>query len=155
MEGDQRRPDAATRSQKLPVMGKVWGPDAVAKNVSTSFYGNIVALTESPKKEGLIFVGTDDGLIQVTSDGGQSWTKYEKFAGVPDMTYVSRLAASSHDANVVYAAFDNHKNEDFKPYLLKSTDAGKTWSSIAGNLPENGPVLGFVEDTVNANLLFA
>ena len=79
---------------KLPVMGKVWGPDAVAKNQSTSFYGNIVALAESPKKEGLIYVGTDDGLIQVTSDGGANWTKYEKFPGVPEMTYVSRLAAS-------------------------------------------------------------
>ena len=140
---------------KLPVMGKIWGPDAVAKNASTSFYGNIVALAESPKKEGLIYVGTDDGLVQVTSDGGQSWTKYEKFAGVPDTTYVSRLAASQHDANTVYAAFDNHKNEDFKPYLLRSTDAGKTWSSIAGNLPENGSVLAFAEDPVNANLLFA
>ena len=117
---------------KLPVMGKVWGPDAVAKNQSTSFYGNIVALAESPKKEGLIYVGTDDGLIQVTSDGGANWTKYEKFAGVPEMTYVSRLAASNHDANTVYAAFENHKNEDFKPYLLKSVDAGKTWTSIAG-----------------------
>ena len=140
---------------KLPVMGKVWGPDAVAKNQSTSFYGNIVALSESPKKEGLIYSGTDDGLIQVTGDGGASWTKYEKFAGVPEMTYVSRLAASNHDANTVYAAFDNHKNEDFKPYLLKSVDAGKTWASIAGDLPENGPVLGFAEDTVNPNLLFA
>ena len=76
---------------KLPVMGKVWNPDAVAKNASTSFYGNIVALAESPKKEGLIYVGTDDALIQVTTDGGQIWTKYEKFAGVPDTTYVSRL----------------------------------------------------------------
>jgi photosystem II stability/assembly factor-like uncharacterized protein len=140
---------------KLPVMGKVWGADAVAKNASTSFYGNIVALSESPKKEGLIFIGTDDGLIQVTSDGGQSWTKYEKFAGVPDMTYVSRLAASQHDASTVYASFDNHKNEDFKPYLLKSTDGGKSWSSIAGDLPENGTVLAFAEDPVNANLLFA
>lgn len=140
---------------KLPVMGKVWGPDAVAKNQSTSFYGNIVALAESPKTEGLIYVGTDDGLIQVTSDGGQTWTKYEKFPGIPDMTYVSRLAASNHDANSVYAAFDNHKNEDFKLYLLKSTDAGKTWTSIAGDLPENGPVLAFAEDTVNPNLLFA
>ena len=140
---------------KLPVMGKVWGADAVAKNQSTSFYGNIVALAESPKKEGLIYVGTDDGLIQVTSDGGQSWTKYEKFAGIPEMTYVSRLAASQHDVNVVYAAFDNHKNEDFKPYLLKSADAGKTWSSIAGDLPDNGPVLAFAEDTVNPSLLFA
>jgi photosystem II stability/assembly factor-like uncharacterized protein len=140
---------------KLPVMGRVWEPDAVAKNASTSFYGNIVALAESPKKEGLIYVGTDDGLIQVTADGGQSWTKYEKFVGVPDMTYVSRLAASQHDANTVYAAFDNHKNEDFKPYLLRSTDAGKSWSSIAGNLPENGTVLAFAEDAVNPNLLFA
>ncbi len=140
---------------KLPVMGKVWGPDAVAKNASTSFYGNIVALSESPKNEGLIYVGTDDGLIQMTSDGGQNWTKYDKFAGVPEMTYVSRLAASWHDANTVYAAFDNHKNEDFKPYLLKSADAGKTWTSVAGNLPENGPVVAFAEDTVNASLLFA
>jgi photosystem II stability/assembly factor-like uncharacterized protein len=140
---------------KLPVMGKVWGPDAVAKNQSTSFYGNIVALAESPKREGLIYVGTDDGLIQVTSDGGANWTKYEKFPGVPEMTYVSRLTASSHDAGTVFVAFDNHKNEDFKPYLLKSVDAGKTWTSIAGDLPESGPVLAFAEDTVNANLLFA
>ena len=140
---------------KLPVMGKVWGPDAVAKNASTSFYGNIVALAESPKKEGLIYVGTDDGLIQVTSDGGANWTKYEKFPGAPEMTYVSRLAGSNYDENTVYAAFENHKNGDFKPYLLKSTDAGKTWTSIAGNLPENGPVLTFAEDPVNPNLLFA
>jgi len=140
---------------KLPVMGKVWDPDAVAKNASTSFYGNIVTLSESPKTEGLIYAGTDDGLIQVTGDGGQNWTKYEKFAGVPDTTYVSRLAASQHDADTVYAAFDNHKNEDFKPYLLRSTDAGKTWTSIAGNLPENGSVLAFAEDTLNPNLLFA
>jgi photosystem II stability/assembly factor-like uncharacterized protein len=139
----------------LPVMGRVWEPDAVAKNGSTSFYGNIVALSESPKKEGLVYVGTDDGLIQVTSDAGSSWTKYETFAGVPEKTYVSRLFASSHDAGTVYAAFDNHKNEDFKPYLLKSADSGKSWTSIAGNLPENGSVLAFAEDPVNANLLFA
>ena len=139
---------------KLPVMGKVWGADAVAKNQSTSFYGNIVALAESPVKEGALFVGTDDGLIQVTQDGGQTWTKYDKFAGVPDTTYVSRLAASQFDANTVYATFDNHKNEDFKPYVLKSTDAGKTWTAISGDLPENGPVLAFAEDPVNRDLLF-
>jgi photosystem II stability/assembly factor-like uncharacterized protein len=139
---------------KLPVMGKMWGPDAVAKNQSTSFYGNIVSLSESPKQENLIYIGTDDGLIQVTADSGASWTRYDKFPGVPEMTYVSRLAASKHDANTVYAAFDNHKNEDFKPYLLKSTERGKTWTSIAGDLPENGPVLAFAEDPVNPNLLF-
>ena len=140
---------------KLPVMGKIWMPDAVAKNASTSLYGNVVALAESPKKEGLIYVGTDDGLIQVTADSGKNWTKYDKFTGVPDTTYVSRLVASHHDDKVVYAAFDHHKESDFKPYLLKSADAGKTWSSIAGDLPENGPVLAFTEDLVNPNLLFA
>lgn len=140
---------------KLPVMGRIWGPDAVAKNASTSFYGNIVALSESPQKDGLVYVGTDDGLIQVTNDAGGNWTKYEKFPGVPNMTYVSRLLASQHNANVVYASFDNHKMGDFKPYLLKSADNGRTWNSIAGNLPENGAVLAIAEDPVNSQLLFA
>lgn len=140
---------------KLPVMGKVWSVDTVGKNESTSFYGNIVSLAESPKKEGLIYAGSDDGLIQITEDGGQHWTKYEKFPGVPDQTYVSRIVASSNAEGVVYAAFDNHKNGDYKPYLLRSADAGKSWTSIASNLPDNGPVLAVAEDTVNPNLLFA
>jgi len=140
---------------KLPVMGKIWGTDAVAKHSSTSFFGNATALAESPKKEGLIYVGSDDGLIQMTENGGESWRKIEKFTGVPDMTYVSRILASNHDANTVYAAFDNHKNADFAPYLLKSTDAGKSWASIKGNLPANGPVLAIAEDHVNPSLLFA
>ena len=138
----------------LPVMGKVWGIDAVAKNSSTSWYGNIVSLAESPLQEGLIYVGTDDGLVQVTEDGGAHWRKIDKFPGVPDMSYVSRLEASAHDANVVYAAFDNHKTGDFKPYVLKSTDRGATWKSINGNLPV-GTTYALVEDPADANLLFA
>jgi photosystem II stability/assembly factor-like uncharacterized protein len=140
---------------KLPVMGKVWGVDAVAKNQSTTIYGNIVALTESPKKEGLLYVGTDDGLVQVSEDDGQSWRKQSNFPGVPDMTYVNMLLASQHDENIIYGAFNNHKNGDFKPYLLKSNDKGKTWGSIASNLPERGSVYSIAEDHVNANLLFA
>jgi photosystem II stability/assembly factor-like uncharacterized protein len=140
---------------KLPVMGKLWSIDAVAKNASTAFFGNGSALAESPKKEGMIYVGTDDGLIQVTEDGGKNWRKIDKFSGVADMAYVSRIIASNHDANTVYAAFDNHQNADFKPYLLKSTDAGRNWVSIKGNLPANGPVLAIAEDHVNPNLLFA
>jgi photosystem II stability/assembly factor-like uncharacterized protein len=139
---------------KLPVMGKVWGVDAVAKHASTSFYGNATALAESPRKEGLVYVGSDDGLIQVTEDGGKNWRKIEKFPEVPDMTYVSRIIASNHDANTVYVAFENHKNADFKPYLLRSTDAGKTWISIKSNLPANGPVLAIAEDHVDRDLLF-
>ncbi len=138
----------------LAVMGKVWGPDAVAKNLSTSFYGNIVALTESPKKEGLLYAGTDDGLIQVTEDGGKTWRKVAKFAGVPERTYVSKVVASLHAEQTVYAAFDNHKIGDFAPYLVKSADGGKTWLSVTGDLPARGSVLAIAEDHVNPNLLF-
>jgi photosystem II stability/assembly factor-like uncharacterized protein len=140
---------------KLAVMGKVWSVDAVAKNASTSFYGNIVALSESPLVEGLLYVGTDDGLVQVTQDGGKAWSKIDKFAGVPDMTYVRRLEASLHDPNTVYAVFDNHKMHDFKPYLLVSRDRGATWTSIAGDLPARGQVNSLAQDPARADLLFA
>src|SRR5262245_25008232 len=114
---------------KLPVMGKIWGPDAVAKHQSTSFYGNAVSLAESPRREGLLYVGTDDGRINVSADNGATWTKLDAFPGVPEMTYVSRLCASQFDDRTVYASFDNHKNGDFRPYLLKSVDAGTSWTS--------------------------
>jgi photosystem II stability/assembly factor-like uncharacterized protein len=139
---------------KLKVFGKIQSPEAVSKHLSTSFYGNIVALAESPKKEGLIYVGTDDGLIQITEDGGKNWRKLDVIPSIPDHTYVSKLVTSQHDANTVFAAFDNHKNADFRPYLLKSTDAGKTWQTIAGNLPERGTVYSIAEDHIDPNLLF-
>jgi photosystem II stability/assembly factor-like uncharacterized protein len=138
----------------LPVMGKVWGPDAVAKSLSTSHYGNAVALSESPVVEGLLYVGTDDGLIHVTVDAGSTWSTLESLPGIPDMTYVSRLEASLHDADTVYAAFDNHKSGDFTPYLLRSTDRGVTWTSIAGDLPQRDVVWALAEDHVDPDLLF-
>lgn len=140
---------------KLKVMGKVWPLWAVAKNASTSRYGNITTLDESPLVEGLLYVGTDDGLIQVTEDGGKNWRRVDKFPGVPERTYVNRVLASQHDPNTVYAAFNNHKNGDFKPYILKSTDRGHTWSSIASNLPQRGSVYALDGDHVNKDLLFA
>jgi photosystem II stability/assembly factor-like uncharacterized protein len=139
----------------LPVMGRVWGIDAVAKNSSTSFYGNIVSLAESAVQEGLIYVGTDDGLVQVTEDGGAHWRRIDHVAGVPDTTYVSRLETSAHDANVVYAAFDNHKTGDFKPYIYRSNDRGRTWTSISSDLPQRGTAYAVVEDPLDAKLLFA
>ncbi len=139
---------------KLPIMDKVWSVDAVAKNASTSFYGNIVSLTESPLIEGLIYVGTDDGLIQVTEDGGKNWRKIESFPGIPEMTYVSCLYASQFDANTVYATFDNHKRADFKPYILVSNDRGKSWKSIAADLKEPQVVYTFVQDHIKKDLFF-
>jgi photosystem II stability/assembly factor-like uncharacterized protein len=140
---------------KLKVMGKLWSLDAVAKNLSTSPYGNVVALAESPGRAGLLVAGTDDGLIQVSEDGGKNWRKTDRFPGVPELSYVARVLCSQHDPAVIFAAFDNHKSGDFKPYLLRSGDAGKTWKSITGDLPGRGSVLAIAEDHVDPNLLFA
>lgn len=139
---------------QLTVMGRVQPAEAVAKSNSTSFYGNIVSLHESPLVEGLIYVGTDDGLIQVTETGGKSWRAIDTVPGVPERTYVSCLRASQHDADTVYASFDNHKMGDFKPYVMKSTDRGATWTSIAGDLPEREIVYSIAEDHVTPRLLF-
>ncbi len=144
-----------TDRNRLKLMGRVWSVDAVAKNASTSLYGNIVAIAESPLREGLLFVGTDDGLIQISEDGGKAWRRLDKFPGVPELSYVSRVTPSRHDVNTLYATFENHKQGDFKPYVLKSTDLGRSWTSIAANLPENGPVWVLVEDHVSRDLLFA
>ncbi len=139
----------------LEVMDKVWGPDAVAKSKSTSTFGNAVALSESPLAEGLIYVGTDDGLISVSEDGGENWQTKESFPGIPKNTYVARLEASIHDADTVFATFDAHKDGDFKPYVLKSTNRGQIWTSITGDLPEKGMVWALVEDHEKSDLLFA
>ncbi len=138
----------------IPVMGKIWGPDAVWKNVFTTDYGVATALDESPLVEGLLYVGTDDGLVQVSEDGGRSWRKLDGFPGVPERTYVSDLLASRHDPNTVYAAFNGHKLGDFTPYLLKSRDRGRTWTSIAANLPDRFVTWTIAEDTEDPDLLF-
>jgi len=140
---------------KLEIMGRVWSVDAIAKNDSTSMYGAMIALDESPLIEGLIYVGTDDGLIQVTEDGGENWRTTDSFRDVPDMSLVEDIIASHHDSDVAYAAVDNHKRGDHQPYLLKTTDRGRSWSLINGNLPERGTVHTLMEDHVDPNLLFA
>ncbi len=140
---------------KWPAMGRYWSVDGVAKNVSTSLYGMAVSFTESPLKEGLLYVGTDDGVIQISDNDGQEWHKTQNFKGVPEYTYVSDILASKHDENTVYASFDNRKRDDFTPYVLKSTDKGRTWKSIRSNLPKNGTVHTLEQDHVNPKLLFA
>ncbi len=137
------------------VMGKYWSVDAVRKDVSTSLFGTIVSLDESPVQEGLLYTGSDDGVIQVSEDGGKNWRKIDRFPGVPAYTYVSDIFADRFDTNTVYASFNNLKRDDFKPYLLKSKDKGKTWQNISSNLPENGSVHSISQDFKNPDLLFA
>ena len=146
--------DLSTQTDRnsFPVMGKYWPYEAVAKDVSTSLFGLIVSLAESPVKENLLWAGTDDGLVQVTEDV-KTWRKIE-IPGVPKYTLVSDVLPDKFDENVVYVSFNNHKRDDFKPYLFKSADKGRTWKSIASNLPVNGPVNTIEQDFVNPNLLF-
>ncbi|MCF8240836.1 MAG: glycosyl hydrolase [Melioribacteraceae bacterium] len=142
-----------TDRNSFKVMDKYWSVDAVVKDVSTSQWGLIISLDESRIQENLLYIGTDDGIIQRTEDAN-NWTRLDKFPDVPEFTPVHDVSSSRHDANVVYAVFNNHKSDDFKPYVLKSNDKGNSWISIAGNLPQNGAVSSIVEDPVNPNLLF-
>ncbi|MEZ6094204.1 MAG: hypothetical protein R3C03_08180 [Pirellulaceae bacterium] len=140
----------------LKVMGRVWGVDTVAKNASTSLYGSIVALDESPVEEGLIYIGTDDGLVQVSEDGGENWRKIEKFGSldIPEFGYVSDIETDSQNADTVYVVVNNFKRGDFKPYIVKSVDRGANWHDITGNLPERGSVYTIKQDHINPDLLF-
>jgi len=122
-----------------------------------SNYNTITSLAESPKQEGLLYAGTDDGLIQVTENGGASWKKFtlNNIKGVPETPFVNDVRADLFDANVVYAALDNHKYGDYKPYIIKSNDKGKSWKLINGDLPEKLLIWRLVQDHVKKELLFA
>ncbi|MCK0179303.1 glycosyl hydrolase [Flavobacteriaceae bacterium S0862] len=122
-----------------------------------SNYNTITSLAESPKQEGLIYAGTDDGIIQVTEDGGATWRKFslKNIKGVPSIPFVNDVRADLFDANVVYAALDNHKYGDYKPYLIKSTDKGNSWTLINGDLPKTLLTWRLVQDHIKKDLLFA
>ena len=141
------------RNQR-PLMGRIWPPEAVWKNVFTSPYGTIVALDESPVVEGLLYVGTDDGLVQVSEDGGGSWRRHEAFPAVPAMAYVADVVASRHMSDRVYAVFNNHKEGDFAPYVARSDDRGATWTNITGDVPDGQSTWTLMEDHVDPDLLF-
>jgi hypothetical protein len=135
-------------------MERVWSIDAVYDTGAMSQYGNITSISESPLKEGLIYVGTDDGLIQITEDRGLTWRKVERIYGIPEEAFVNDIKADRHDVNAVYAVFDNHKTGDFSPYLVKSDDRGRTWCSITGDLPERQILWRFAQDHVKPDLYF-
>jgi len=139
-------PDLSTRD-----VNKIMTAGSAAEN-----YGTIVALSESPKDRNVLWAGTDDGNVQTTRDGGKTWTNtIDAIPGVPHGLWVSRIQASNFDSNRAYVAIDGHLSDDFHPYLYTTDDGGKTWRSIASDIPSNHPIKGFREDPVNPNLLFA
>jgi photosystem II stability/assembly factor-like uncharacterized protein len=157
--GDSWRPisDDLTRDRDrlaLPMMERVWSYDAVWDLWAMSKYGTVTSLAESPLVDGLVYAGTDDGLIQVTEDGGATWRKTDRLPGVDEFFFVNDVKADLHDADTVYVVVDHHKDGDFSPYLFKSADRGRSWTSIAGDLPERHIVWRLVQDHVDPNLLF-
>jgi len=140
----------------LPIMGRKQSWDGAWDLNAMSNYHTITSLAESPVKDGVMYAGTDDGMVQVTEDGGSSWRKIPvgNMSGVAVTAFVNDIKADLFDENTVYVALDNHKYGDFRPMLLKSTDKGRNWTSISNNIPAGTMVWRLVQDHVNPKLMF-
>ena len=148
-----------TRNQErlsLEIMGKQQSFDNPWDVLAMSNFNTITCISESPVQKDLLYIGTDDGLIHTSINGGTDWTKIEvsSLPGCPPRAYCNHIIADLYDENIVYAALDNHKEGDYKPYIYKSTNKGKTWKSISNNLPSRNLVWRIVQDHVDKNLMF-
>lgn len=150
---EQISPDLTTNDpEKLKDAG---GPIAF-ENSTAEYHSTIISIAESPVQKGQVWVGTDDGNLQLTSDGGKNWTNLiRNIAGVGANSPVSHVEPSRASANVAYIAFDRHMFDDFRPYIFKTTDGGKSWTSISGDLPAKAYVQVVREDPKNTSLLYA
>ncbi len=151
ISGDLTRDQDRT---KQPLMGRLWSPDSNWDLGAMSQYNTITSLSESPVVEGLVYAGTDDGLVHVSDDSGENWESIGDLPGVPDNYFVNDIKADLHDADTVYVVVDDHKSGDFSPYVLKSENRGRSWRSIASNLPARHVLWRIVQDHVNPELLF-
>jgi photosystem II stability/assembly factor-like uncharacterized protein len=138
----------------LPLMGKVQEKGAVSLHEGVADFGTVSDIDVSPLQRGLLVTGSDDGVVAISADDGRTWTRQTRFPGVPDTAYVSKVRFSRYDPAVVYVTFDNHRSNDFKPYVVRSRDAGKSWTNISANLPVSGNVNAFAEHHTNPALLF-
>ncbi len=151
-------PDLTKNGNRMldPMMGRTWSVEAGWDLLAMSNFHTIANFAESPVDENVLWAGTDDGLIQVTTDGGQNWNEIEldDIRGIPATAYVNDIRADLFDRETVYVALDNHKYGDYKPYLIKSTNLGRSWTSLADDLPEKHLVWRIVQDHVNKDLMF-
>jgi photosystem II stability/assembly factor-like uncharacterized protein len=143
--------------RKLPLGTGIPERDAttLSRDDGVSDYGTITTISESPKAAGTIYIGTDDGNVQMTTDGGQRWTNVTARLPLRATRWVTKVLASAHDARTAYVAFDGHVDDDMRPYIFKTTDGGATWTSVAGDLPSGNPVKTLAEHPRNPALLFA
>ncbi len=137
-----------------PFMGRVWSVDALHDNGAMSKYSTTTAIAESPMAPGVMVVGTDDGLVQVTADAGRSWRRAAAPRGLPDRAFINDVEASVHDARTLFVVADDHKSGDFSPYVYTSTDLGRSWRSITGDLPDGTIAWSIQQDHVRPDLLF-
>lgn len=143
-----------TNRYELELIDRVWSVDDLYDNGAMSKYATLTSISESPIVEGLLYTGSDDGLIHISEDGGQNWRKSGKFAKVPERSFINDVEASSHDENTVFAVVDAHKFGDYSPYIFMSTDRGRSWQSIAGDMPNGTIVWALKQDHKDENLLF-
>ena len=141
----------------LPIMGRVQSYDNAWDVYAMSNFNTITTIGESPIDENVIWIGTDDGLIHRTTDGGKTWTRREvgSVAGVPARAFVNDITADETDVNAAYASLDNHKEGDYRAMLLKTTDGGATWRMATRGLPDTTLVWRTEQDRVDPNLIFA
>ena len=139
---------------ELPFYDRVWSVDALYDTGAMSRYATLTAISESPVAAGVLYTGSDDGLLHRTGDGGETWTRMADLPGLPALSFVNDVEAGQHDADTVFAGADNHKTGDFRPYLFRSDDGGESWTSIAGDLPENTIVWAIQQDHRDPDLLF-
>ncbi len=135
-------------------LGRTWSVDSLFDHGAMSKYATLTAISESPLQAGVLVVGTDDGLVQVSDNGGQGWTRASALQGLPAASFINDVEASLHDARTIYAVADNHKNGDFSPYVYESADLGRTWRSISGDLPRGTIGWAIQQDHVKPDLLF-
>lgn len=154
---DEVSPDLTRKLdwKKLPIMGMMRDSTTLSRDDGVSDYGTITSIAESPKTAGLILVGTDDGNVQLTNDGGRTWTDITSRFKLPGARWVSRVLWSSHDARTAYTTFDGHYDDDMTPWVFKTTDGGTTWTPIAGNLPAGHSIKALEEHPVSSATLFA
>ncbi len=141
--------------EKLPLMGVLPDKNTLSRHDGIAHYGDIITVSESPLKENMLYVGTDDGNLQVSQDGGLTWKNViSKVPGIPKNTYVSRVVASRFEEGTAYTTFDGHRNNDFKPYVFMTTDFGESWKNISSNIPDGSTVNVIREHHRNPKLLF-
>ncbi|HSM59533.1 MAG TPA: hypothetical protein VK849_01995, partial [Longimicrobiales bacterium] len=138
----------------LEIMGVPGGEPQMSRNDGQSAYGNLTAIAESPLDADVLYAGSDDGRLQMTRDGGATWTDVTGNArGLPSHTYVTRIVASHGAAGTVFAAFDGHRSDDFAPYVYRSDDYGASWRAIVNGLPRTS-VNALAQHPARADLLF-